>query len=219
MGIDVGGLNNVFLANLPPSTANYKQRAGRAGRRPGALAQVVTFVREANWSEKPLSKVLDGEVIPPRIYLDNPVYKYRHLRAEALRFFLAYAEERHPTRTKNNGQQVELKWNHFGSFLMGFRYTWRQANGHREYLRDDQSQITNSVVEQCANSWLTAEERTPFSARMCDQYINNIIDVSAGEPGIDLNMADNRPSLDLIFQLVGDSLITGFAEGCARRQD
>jgi hypothetical protein len=213
MGIDVGGLNNVFLSNLPPNTANYKQRAGRAGRRPGALAQVVTYVRDADWREAPLRKMLNGAVIPPMIYLENPVYKYRHLRAEALRFFLAHVEERHPTILKGNGQLVELKWNHFGSFLIGFRYTWRMQNGQRVYVRVEESRIKDSVVEQCVGSWLS-EDNGGFSARTCDQYISNITDVTAGEPEMDLNAMGNRPSLDLIFQLVGDKLLSNFPEGC-----
>jgi len=46
LGIDLGNINAVFLANMPPEPANYRQRAGRAGRRPGMLPAVVTYVRE-----------------------------------------------------------------------------------------------------------------------------------------------------------------------------
>ena len=31
MGVDVGGLESVFMRNVPPETSNYVQRAGRAG--------------------------------------------------------------------------------------------------------------------------------------------------------------------------------------------
>jgi len=212
MGIDVGGLNNVFLANLPPSTANYKQRAGRAGRRPGALAQVVTYVREGSWADCPLLRMMDGEVTPPKIYLAGAVYKYRHLRAEALRFFLKYVAENPPVRPNARGGVTSLKWNNFGSFLMGFRYTWRyvQEGGRRQrfYVRDTQSRIEESVVEQCGSRWLSGADGSQYSALACDEYVSAICDVMEGEDGAFTDL-EKRPSLDLIFQLVGDGLVSG----------
>ena len=45
LGVDVGELETVFLRNMPPSAANYVQRAGRAGRRIASTAYVLTFGR------------------------------------------------------------------------------------------------------------------------------------------------------------------------------
>ena len=43
LGIDIGGLNGVLMSNVPPSKANYLQRAGRAGRRADGSSVVTTF--------------------------------------------------------------------------------------------------------------------------------------------------------------------------------
>lgn len=45
VGIDIGGLAGVLLANVPPGVANYTQRAGRAGRRADGSSIVITVCR------------------------------------------------------------------------------------------------------------------------------------------------------------------------------
>jgi ATP-dependent helicase YprA (DUF1998 family) len=45
LGVDVGEVQAVLPRNVPPSPANYVQRAGRAGRRTDAAALVVTFAQ------------------------------------------------------------------------------------------------------------------------------------------------------------------------------
>ena len=46
LGIDIGGLSTVLLANCPPGPSNYLQRAGRAGRRSDRTSYVLTCARK-----------------------------------------------------------------------------------------------------------------------------------------------------------------------------
>lgn len=43
MGVDIGGISEVVMNNVPPKPANYLQRAGRAGRRNEVRALALTF--------------------------------------------------------------------------------------------------------------------------------------------------------------------------------
>lgn len=45
VGVDIGGLQSVFQANMPPERFNYQQRAGRAGRKGQAFSVVLTYCR------------------------------------------------------------------------------------------------------------------------------------------------------------------------------
>lgn len=94
MGVDLGSLNTVFLCNLPPFVANYRQRAGRAGRRAGSSAYVLTYVgsesaHDSYFSNDPAS-FLFQKVTPPIIYTNVLSYSAKHMRAEALSCFFEW---------------------------------------------------------------------------------------------------------------------------------
>ncbi|MDO5628237.1 MAG: DUF1998 domain-containing protein [Mobilicoccus sp.] len=81
LGVDVGELQSVMMRNVPPKTANYLQRAGRAGRRTSSAAVVLTFAQRrprdlARYAE-PID-MMAGRVSVPHVHLDNDRIDRRH---------------------------------------------------------------------------------------------------------------------------------------------
>lgn len=87
MGVDIGSLENVFLRNVPPSPANYVQRAGRAGRSKDSAALVVTYCGNTSHDFSYFSnpeEMINGQIKPPSFNVNNPKIILRHITASAL---------------------------------------------------------------------------------------------------------------------------------------
>ncbi len=90
LGVDVGELETVFMKNVPPTPANYAQRAGRAGRRIDTTAFALTFARLASHDFNQFSapgKMISGVVKPPHFDINNEKIGRRHLYACAFAHF------------------------------------------------------------------------------------------------------------------------------------
>ena len=89
LGVDVGRLETVFMKNIPPTPANYAQRAGRAGRRLDSTAYALSYARLASHDFNSFSnpyKMISGSETP-YFEVANAKIARRHLYACALAGF------------------------------------------------------------------------------------------------------------------------------------
>lgn len=91
MGVDIGGIQAVVMNNVPPHSANYLQRAGRAGRGNEARAIVYTMCRanphDLRVFEDPTWAFKDN-IAPPIVSLNSRRLIQRHVNALLLSHFL-----------------------------------------------------------------------------------------------------------------------------------
>ncbi len=93
LGVDVGELQAVVLRNMPPTTANYVQRAGRAGRRTDSAALVLTYAQRRSHDLTQFTKperMIAGDVRAPYIPLGNERLDRRHAHSIALAAFFRH---------------------------------------------------------------------------------------------------------------------------------
>lgn len=93
MGVDLGDLESVLCKNVPPSIANYQQRAGRAGRRAQVAPIVLTTSRSGRFDRavfEKFSEYLSAQPIIPYLSLDNAGFFRRHQVSMLLARFLEH---------------------------------------------------------------------------------------------------------------------------------
>jgi len=187
VGVDIGNLQAVMLANMPPVRFNYQQRVGRAGRRGQAFATVLTLCRGRSHDEFYFTnpkKITGDPSPPPFLTMDQPQIVQRLLVKESLRRAFQNAGVRWwdcPTKPPDShgGFGWAKDWHKVQQQVL----TWLQTDGSREEVI---KALRGDADRQEVQYWL--------------DYLSNEL------PGSIKKVSDNP-------EIAGDGLAERLAEG------
>lgn len=221
MGVDIGGISEVVMNNVPPKPANYLQRAGRAGRRSEAKAMAVTFCAPNPIGTNVMNHpkwAMTHPTAMPIVKLESGNLIQRHINSFLLAAYIATIQGADVRSNAGDFFYIE------GGNLNNFRYDLFRdyLNGllvdNKELIRDRYEKIVAHTIKDSVSfqysieaSLASLEEvfiRLNDRRKLLDDSEKSLI----GKPGYSINSPEIKAIDYQRKQLTGQNLLGYFAE-------
>jgi DEAD/DEAH box helicase domain-containing protein len=187
VGVDIGNLEAVMLANMPPMRFNYQQRVGRAGRRGQAFAIAITLCRGRSHDEHYYNH-------PDRITGDKPPVPFLSMsRLEIARRLVAKESLRRAFRTAGvSWSDSPTPPDSHGEFGTVADWTGARKNAVLNWLStsNEISEISTALTAGIANHMSDAQLTTYVSNELANDIESAVNNASLAAPGLAERLAE-----------------------------
>ncbi|MER6325276.1 DEAD/DEAH box helicase [Streptomyces coelicoflavus] len=176
-GVDIGPLNTVIMANMPPTRFNYQQRVGRAGRRNSPVAVALTVCRGRSHDEHYFARpeaITNDPTPPPYLALGMVSVFRRVLLGESLR------QAFEPLQPEDRRRGPDMTANVHGQF--GLVTDWpTHRDAVRRWIREHPERIRAAAAAFQAGTPKNIAAIDPAAA--VDELLGQVDEVAARAVG------------------------------------
>ena len=194
MGVDISGISEVVMNNVPPKPANYLQRAGRAGRGNETKALALTYCAPNPIGANLFSNqkwAMTHKTSVPKVSFDSNMLVQRHINSVLLASYITNDTENNLTVSSSvkaffyPNESVANHYNAFSKYLNDIIFNGEESlqGSYRNLVRSTCKQLIpfEDSVSACKANLEIIHKQLESKRKMLDDKIANLLAQNYGE--------------------------------------